>query len=43
MNSQSHPSYTWWQDFEFGLCQLAAELNTWVISEDSFNLVAFNF
>jgi hypothetical protein len=27
-NSQSHPPYSWWPDFVFDLCHLAAELNT---------------
>jgi hypothetical protein len=27
----------------FDICQLAAELNTWDIPADNFNVVAFNF
>ena len=36
-NSQCYPPYTWWPDFVFDLCQLAAELNTWDIPPDNFN------
>jgi hypothetical protein len=53
INSQSHPPYTWWPDFVFDLCQLAAGLDTWDIPTDDFNFyiawtinynfVAFNF